>query len=48
MRNTPTKVLMKSEIGNTRITEYLHDLNNAILRISVDNHANVGVCKFYR
>ena len=24
MRNTPTKVLMKSEIGNTRITEYLH------------------------
>ena len=24
MRNTPTKVLMNSEIGNTRITEYLH------------------------
>ena len=23
MRNTPTKILMKSEIGNTRITEYL-------------------------
>ena len=28
MRNTPTKILMKSEIGNTRITEYLLSKHN--------------------